>query len=295
MTICIGLIPNEKTVMLIQDSEVSYQQLGFTQDIIHKMRDISKNAITGIIGDPTAASEIIEMLKAQPEYKNSKELKNFAEESYHRVREEKLLNGILRTYGFKHIREVTQPQKELPIDPEVRSNILNKATNHQGFSLELMLASNIDKPQLCTITFPGTGIVHDSVKMYAVSGSGTIMAIDKMGEELERYKWHKELTTNEGIEVLMRAGKASEKHTGVGGPFSIAYLTKEDEKTYIVKPDQKKINMVMYLFPLKVTDQTMKGCIERLRDDKVTAEDMSCYIKENTGVGIEFDHYFGLD
>lgn len=161
--------------------------------------------------------------------------------------------------------------------------------------LELMLATNLERPQLYRVEFPGRGHLEDNVKMYSVSGSGAIMAIDKMGEELERYRWQRELSIDEGIDVLLRAGKASEKHFGVGGPFDITYITREEGKNKIVKPDQKKINMVMYLFPLGVKDKVMKDSITRMRDEKISPEELADYIKTNTRVGVEFDKYFGLN
>lgn len=295
MTICIGLIPNEKTVMLMQDSEISYEGVGFTQDIVNKIKRIDNHSIVGVIGIPIIANEVLAYV-ARKQYRQAKEIRDVLEEAYHTVREEKLHKGLLRKYGFKHIREITQPAKETNIDPSVREEALRFAGNeNRSFNLSLMLATNLECPQLYSIDFPGCGHLENNAKMYSVRGSGSIMAIDKMGEELDKYKWQRELSIDEGIEVLLRAGKASEKHQGVGGPFDITYVTNsEDGKSKVVKPDQKKINMVMYLFPLGIDEKTMLEAIIRMRDEHVSAEELAAYIKSNTKVGMEFDNYFRL-
>ncbi|MBI5880590.1 hypothetical protein HZB90_00495 [archaeon] len=297
MTICIGLIPNKKSVMLIQDSEISYRSLGFTQDIFNKIRDIDNTALVGVLGNPLIANEIIELAR-KGDYETSKGLRDAVEAAYHTVREDKLRKDALLKYGFRDLRDVTQPHKDVQIDPSVREAVLRAANDYDGglMGVELVLASNIEEPQLYRVTFPGVGALQNCAKMYIVSGSGTIMAIDKMGEELEKHRWKPELTDDEGIDILLRAGKAAEKHTGVGGPFEIKYITKaEDGKTRIVTPDQRKINMVMYLFPLGVKQKVMSGCIARLRSPDVTSEQLAEHIRKNVRVGIEFDRYFGLE
>ena len=296
MTISIGLIPNDKTVMLLQDSEISYPSLGFTQDLFNKIKPVDNTSLAGIIGDMRIANVVIDYLKnIKPT--SSKELREYLEEVYHKVIEDKLNKGVLKTYGFKDIREVSQPHKETMVDQEVRSKVLNSAEGNDT-KLEVMLISNIDEPQIYTVGFPGTGRLENNIKMYDVSGSGTILAINKLGEELEKYRWKSELSINEGIDVLMNAGKEAEKHTGVGGPFDIKYITKDDKgENKIVTLDQKKINMVMYLLPFNIDKNIMNKSIDyMLRDnDKKSPEDMFKFIKENTGVGLEFDHYFGLN
>ncbi len=295
MTICIGLIPNDKTAMLLQDSEISYEGIGFTQDIFNKIKVLSNQAIAGVIGRPHVANEVLAHVGGRT-FTLSRELRDFVEEAYHLVREEKLVKGVLRKYGFRNIREVTQPPKEANIDPSVREEVLKACNDQDGhFGLSLILASNFGSPELYAVGFPGRGLLENNVKMYAVSGSGSVMAIDKMGEELEKYKWQRELSIEEGIDVLLRAGKASEKHQGVGGPFDITYVTKrEDGQTRVVKPDQKKINMVMYLLPLQAEERVMREVINRMRDETVTSEQLAEYVRGNTRVGIEFDNYFRL-
>ncbi len=275
----------------MQDSEVTYEGIGFTQDIVDKIKQVNNEVIAGVIGIPHLANEVLEHISGK-QYKNAKELRDFTEEAYHAVREEKLVKGVLRKYGFRNIREVTQPPKEVTIDQAVRDEILRAAND---YPLSLMLATTLDHPQLYLINQPGRGHFENNMKLYLVSGSGSVMAIDKMGEELERYRWQPKLSIDEGIDVLLRAGKASEKHQGVGGPFDITYITQsEDGKNKVVKPGQKKINMVMYLFPLSIDEKIMMEVIARMRDEKVTAEELAGYIKANTKVGIEFDNYFRL-
>ncbi len=293
MTIAIGLIPNDKTVMLIQDSEASYPMLGFTQDIVHKIKPIKDGAVVGIIGHPFYANEIVEAAQ-KGSYDDDKSLRIALEETYHNVREEKFSKGVLRLFGFQNMREFSQANSQ--IDPAVREQIMKAVNTPSNFGVELLLASNIKQPQLYYIQYPGTGHLEDSIKMYQAGGSGTIMAVDKMGEELERYRWQKELSIDEGIDVLMRAGKAAEKHTGVGGPFEIAYISRgDDSKTKVVRPDQKKINMVMYMFPLNADPKVLLDCIERMRDEKVKPEELADHIRKHVRVGIEFDKYFGLN
>ena len=281
--------------MLIQDSEISYEGIGFTQDIFNKIKTVNDDTIVGVIGNSWNANEVLAQV-TQRQYSNSKELRDYVEEAYHTVREDKLTKSILLKYGFRNIREVMNPPKEANIDPMVREEVL-KAANDQGlnFGLSLMLATNLDQPQLYSVIFPGRGFMENNVKMYAVNGSGSVMAIDKMGEELDKYKWERELSIDEGIDVLLRAGKASEKLQGVGGPFDITYVTRgEDGKNKVIKPDQKKINMVMYLFPLGIGENVMMETITKMKDEKVTAEDLADYIRTNTRVGVEFDNYFRL-
>ena len=68
----------------------------------------------------------------------------------------------------------------------------------------------------------------------------------------------------------------------------------KEGNSQIVKPDIKKINMVMYLFPYKIKEKVMSQSIKMMRDEKVDAAELGKYIQANTGVGIEFKHYFGL-
>tara|TARA_Y100000310_G_C20597820_1_gene771414 strand:- start:233 stop:1126 length:894 start_codon:yes stop_codon:yes gene_type:complete len=297
MTICIGLIPNNDTVMLLQDAEVSYKSLGFEQDLVNKIKKINDKSISGVIGNPRFANNVLSRIIGNS-YEGDIELKKSVEEAYHNAREENLSNSLLRKYGFSHIREVTQPKDGASIDPHVREEVLKVANDYNGeyFGLELMLASNINAPQLCTIRFPGTGDPENNIKMYNVSGSGSIMAIDKLGEDLRKYRWRNELTIDEGIEILMRAGKESEKHSGVGGPFDIMYLTKEGGESRVVRPDKRKTNMVMYLFPHaeKIGHPLMEECIKKMRDPQVSYESLGGFIKDNTQVGIEFTDFFEL-
>lgn len=295
MTICIGLIPNERTVMLMQDSEISYARLGFTQDIFNKIKRINDDAVVGVVGNPLVANEVLDHLSGR-KYQQPRELRETLEDAYHLVREDKLMKGVLRKYGFRNIREVVQAGKENPVDHQVREEVLKTIGDiDQEFGLSLMLASNMVRPHLYTVDFPGKGVLEDNVKMYSVRGSGSIMAIDAMGVELDKYRWQKELSIDESIDVLLRAGKASEKHIGVGGPFDITYVTRgENGSNEVVKPDQKKINMVMYLFPFHVDEKTMLETITQMRDGTVSAEKLAEYIKTKTSVGIEFDHYFNL-
>jgi hypothetical protein len=65
MTICIGLIPNDKTVMLLQDSEVTYEGIGFTQDIVDKIKLVNDKAIAGVIGIPHLANEVLEHISGK--------------------------------------------------------------------------------------------------------------------------------------------------------------------------------------------------------------------------------------
>ena len=295
MTIAIGLIPNEHTVMLIQDSEISYMSLGFTQDIFNKIKTINDKSIAGIIGNPLFANELIEVVSTRT-YESSAELRTALEDAYHGIREQKLIRGVLRKFGFNHPREIFQPAAGTTIEPAVKEEVFRAVHDAQGFGLTVMLASYLATPQLYTVSYPGVGFLQSCPKMYQVSGSGSIMAIDKMGEELERYRWQSSLTIEEGISVLMRAGKASEKHEGVGGPFDIAYLTKKEQgEIKIQRPDQRKINMVMYLFPLNIDQKVLLGAIEQMRDESVKDTDLAQFIKSKIGVGIEFDRYFGFN
>lgn len=294
MTISIGLIPNEQTVMLIQDAEATYQEVWFTQDILKKIKDINEHSVTGVIGSPIIANEVVDMVQGRP-CSSSRELQDTIEQAYHAVRTRHLQRGILSKYGLNDVREVIAPPKDIQIDPAVREEVLNVVNNRDRFfSLDLMLAMNYDKPVLYTVQFPGVGMLENNIKGYMVSGSGSIMAIDRMGVELENYRWKKELTIDEGIDVLMKAGKVSEKHIGVGGPFEIVYITRE-QKPKIQRPNQKKINMIMYLYPLQITEETMAEAIQKMRDEKVSAEELAEHIKTHTNVGVEFDKYFKLN
>jgi hypothetical protein len=297
MTISIGLIPNDRTVMLIQDSEMSFQSLGFTQDIINKIKQIDDNSMVGVIGNPLFGNEVIEVARSR-KHTTGKSLRDTMEDAYHLVRDDKIQKGVLRQYGLSNIRQVTQPEGGVQIDSGIRNEIIDAVNGKRmGMSLDLMLASNYKRPELYTLGFPGVGRLQNDIKMYDVSGSGSIMAIEKLGEELEKYRWEKELSIDEGIDVLMRAGKASEKHEGVGGPFDITYVTREkgnDGKVKVIKPDQKKINMVMYLLPLNIDEQIVSDSIAKMRDVDVSSAYLSDFIKTKVNVGIEFDRYFGI-
>lgn len=297
MTISIGLIPDKDTVMLIQDSEVTYPTLGFTQDIYKKIKEIDNYAVAGVIGIPVLANEITELVKEERgRHKSGRDLSDRLEQAYHSVRVRHLQRGVLAKYGFSDIREVIAPPQNVQLNPNVVEEVLNASNNkNQFFSLDLMLATNYDKPLIYRVMFPGVSILHSDVKEYDVSGSGTIMAIEKMGVELENYRWQKELSIDEATDVLMKAGKASEKHVGVGGPFEIVYITKKEKETKIVRPDQKKINMIMYLYPLEIKEGTLSEAIKQMRDPCITPEQLADFIKTNTQVGIEFDKYFAIN
>ncbi|MBI2448711.1 hypothetical protein HYV49_00260 [Candidatus Pacearchaeota archaeon] len=266
MTISIGLIPNNEAVMLIQDSEVTYPGVGFTQDIYRKIQEIDKHAVVGVTGRPILANEILELIKGE-QYKSSRELSDKVEQAYHQVRNKHLQRGFLAKYGFSDIRDVIAPPQGVQINPKVVDEILHIANNANNFfTLDLMLATNYESPLIYITEFPGSTALFSNLKDYAVSGSGGIMALEKMGAELENYRWQKELSIDEGIDILMKAGKASEKHVGVGGPFEIVYIEKQKDGTKVIRPDQKKINMVMYLFPLEIKEDIMKEAISKMRD-----------------------------
>ena len=85
-------------------------------------------------------------------YAQTLRFRDFFEEAYHSVREEKLYKGLLRKYGFRNIREITQLPKETTVDPSVREEVLRFAGNESRiFNLSLMLATNHQQPQLYTI------------------------------------------------------------------------------------------------------------------------------------------------
>lgn len=294
MTISIGLIPNKDTVMLIQDSEVSYERIGFTQDIYKKIREIDNSSAAGIIGYPALANEILELIK-EGQYKSGRELSDRVEHAYHAVRAKHLQRGVLAKYGLSDIKDVIAPPQNVHIDPRIADEVIKMANNENHyFSLDLMLATNYDKPLLYLVRFPGISLLSNNTKDYAVSGSGSIMALERMGVELENYRWQKDLSIDEGTDVLMKAGKASEKHVGVGGPFEIIYITKQEKETKIIRPDEKKINMIMYLLDLNVKEKIMEETIKQMRNNNVSVEQLADYIKTNTGVGIEFDKYFSI-
>jgi hypothetical protein len=294
MTISIGLIPNENTAMLIQDSEGSYIGLGFEQDIFKKIRDIDKSSITGVIGSFTTANETLELVSGR-QFKSSFELRDNLEQAYHAVRKRHLERGTFQKYGFSDIREIIAPPREIQIDPAVRDEILNSANDkNHSFSLEFMLASNYNQPQLSKLEFPGISHLFNNPKDYTVGGSGSILAIEKMGSVLKNYRWQNTLSNDEGIEILMKAGNASEQHTGVGGPFEIVYVTKIEGKPKIIRPDRKKINMVMYIQNLTTDEETITESIKKMRDHKINSLELSDYIKTKTNVGIEFNKYFNI-
>ena len=295
MTISVGLIPNGETVMLIQDAEVSYRRVGFTQDIYKKIKDIDSSSVTGVIGYPFIANEIIELTK-ESQYRSGRELSDKVEQAYHTVRIKHLFRGVLAKYGFTDVKEVIAPHQGVNINPHVVEEVL-ELTNNQNdfFSLDLMLATNYDKPLLYLVSFPGSSVLYNNIKDYTVSGSGTIMAVEKMGVELENYRWQSELSLDEGIDILMKAGKASEKHAGVGGPFEIVYISRQEKEVRVTRPDQKKINMIIYIMDLGIKENIMSEAIKQMRKSEISAEQLADYIKTNTRVGIEFDQYFGLN
>ena len=137
MTISIGLIPNKETLMLIQDAEVSYQGLGFTQDIYKKIKEIDSSSVTGVIGSPLIANEIIEIVK-ENQYRTGRELSDKVEQAYSFVRAKHLQRGVLVKYGFSDIREVIAPQQGININPHVLEEVLKTSNNQNDFfSLEL--------------------------------------------------------------------------------------------------------------------------------------------------------------
>lgn len=299
MTISIGLIPNRETVMIIQDAEATYPGVGFTQDIYRKIKEIDGNAVTGVIGMPLIANEIIDLVKETPS-KSGRELSDKVEQAYHLVRNRHLQRGVLAKYGFSDIKELVMTPQNMQVNSNVVEEVLKIANNQNNFfSLELMLATNYERPLLYITTFPGVSFLHSEIKDYAVSGSGSTMGLEKMGVELKNYRWKNALSIDEGMDILMKAGKASEKHIGVGGPFEIVYITKQNKESQLVRSNQKKINMVMYLLELnegqnEIEEEVMNEAITKMRNEKISAEDLAEFIKSKTPVGIEFDNYFGL-
>jgi len=283
--------------MLLQDSAGTISTLSFEHDIYTKIKKLNDNVLVGMSGSPSLGNEVVELLRELP-FETAREARAAAEHAYHSVREEKLNQEFLRPNGFKNIREVTTPAPGAPIDPTVRERIFQVLgpKGREEFSLDLVLALNYGRPQLYSVAFPGVGLLDDGPKECAVRGSGSILAIDKMGEELESYKWQPELSLDEGLEVLMRAGKASEKHQGVAAPFDIRYISKKGKGVKYVRLDPLKLNMVMYVAPLigKENGKGMGQYVARMKDDKVKPATLAKQLKKDLDVGAEFDRYFEL-
>jgi len=301
MTICVGFIPNKKTAMLMQDSEVTYPGIDLTQDIAEKILPINNYAIAGRIGNPLYAEEILDLLKRSGDIKDPLELKAKLEDAYHEIRNRKFIVGILRQFGFNDIKEVSASN----IDPEIRRAILEKAGNPQGFGVEIMIAYNYNEPGLYIINFPGTATMTKETKGYFAWGSGGIKAIDIMGNVLERFRWQSDLSLEDAVLTLIDAGIASEKHTGVRRPFRISYVTRDipegfkAEEPRIGTLDTKMLNMVLHTKP-NTNEEVIRDAVKLLlkpmkqEDVEQRTREMVDYLKSKVNLGIEFDNYFGL-
>ncbi|MFC1686232.1 hypothetical protein ACFLZZ_04415 [Nanoarchaeota archaeon] len=291
MTISIGLIPNKDLVMLMQDSEGTLLNLMLTQDIMNKIKQVNDQAIAGVIGNPYSADEVLEKL-AKKNYDSAINLREGLENAFHEVREKKFRDGVLRKYGFSHIREITSPAT--PIDEGVKRIILEK-NDKDGLGARLMLCSNYKKPEIYTVGYPGEGHLVTGVKVGDFSGSGTIKSVDIVGSALEEYKWETSLNKKQAVHVLLKAAIGSKKHEGVGGIFDLKYLEKVDDKSKIITLEPRKLNMALYALEHKASDETVSDCIDKVLDDKVKYGEVASYLKEKKSFGSEFDEYFGLD
>jgi len=61
LTLCAGLIPNENSVVLLQDSLGIIPRTGQQRSLETKIRDINRHAFFGIAGDPYFANELSEI------------------------------------------------------------------------------------------------------------------------------------------------------------------------------------------------------------------------------------------
>ena len=301
MTICIGFIPNKKTAMLMQDSEVTYPGIDLTQDIAEKIVSINSYAIAGRIGVALYAEEILDLLKRSGDIKDSLELKARLEDAYHTIRSRKFTVGILRQFGFNDVKDISAPN----VDPEIRKVILEKAGNPQGFGVEIMVAYNYDGPGLYIVSFPGTAIMTKETKGYFASGTGGIKAIDIMGNVLERFRWQSDLSLEDAVLTMIDAGIASEKKTGVKRPFRISYVIRDIpegfkvEESKIETLDTKMLNMVLHAKP-HTNEEVIRDAVKLLlkpmkkEDVEQRIREIVDYLKSKVNLGVEFDNYFGL-
>jgi len=301
MTVCIGLIPNKQTSMLMQDSEVTYSGVALHQDIASKVHKVSENAVVGIIGDPHPALEMLELLEENP-VTNPRDLCTRLEDVYHTVRGRKFDLGILRKHGFSNIREVLSPQ----VDSDFRKTILAALDNRDAFVVNLMLAYHFGSPGLYHINYPGIGSLENQVKMYQVDGSGSLSAADIVGNALTRYRWQPELTLSEAVLTMIDAGIASEKHTGVQRPFRISYVSREvpehetEPQSVVCGLDTKMLNMIIHAQPYARQENVLQDAVARLlkaTKGQATQEEtveLADYLKSKIKLGVEFDEYFGI-
>lgn len=293
MTIAIGLIPDNDTVLLMQDSRTSWGNFVHA-DTARKMTSISDNILLGHAGSPYLGEEVAQFLK-QHTYTDSLKLRAVAQEGYQSVREQSLIQGVVKRYGFSHPREILQPAQGSTINPNVVEGLLRAMNDPAGFPLDVILASIIEGPQLTLVNYPGVSVVQTHPKTYMVAGSGTPLAIERVNDIMANYVWSDQVTIEEGIECLLYAGIACKKSPTVGGPLEIAGLRRVGKNVEPIRPDRRKTNMVVYCIEQKVSGDTLFEIIAKMHNPDVSALEMAEAIKSKVKFGLEFNNYFQLD
>ncbi len=300
MTICVGFIPNDKTVMIMQDGEVTNGRTGIPYTV-KKMQRYDDKFFIGYLKSRELSGLLDIILQGADlnKIKNYDDMKKEIEKARHKVWKSEAL-AVLKQHGVNSLEALTstvideETEKEIDLKPEVKNVLLNTITDKSFLQMGLMVGYFFDKPGISYMSVAGAlrGSVIGPKEFYVdgVAGEGITMKMKKMVAE---YQWKPGIDNVDALDILVKAGNGASEYSGVGGPFSIIMMG-EDKK--VKELDERKLNMVMDID--RLNELSAGGFIPAycdaltdLADHKVSADQLYDKLSK-LDVGYEFKHKF---
>jgi len=293
LTLCAGLIPNENSVVLLQDSLGIIPRTGQQRSLETKIRDINSHAFFGIAGDPYFANELSDRMYGH-DFDNEEDFKKFIKKSYNDLHLEKVMDEFL-LYFFNdedYFRGLFEANKLPPaLDAEYKARINDAA----GERPDIMVISNISKPVIYKV---GVGTIKPEYNVMERLSTGSASAPFEtfMGEH--KYRLNRtgkfKLSTLEGIETLLRVADPTSRATStIGPPFDIVYVErtlKQDANLYegekfdfeAVRLDKIKLEEVRRAIREEpdVSSKVLCSWLEMVKDSKVKKQDLKKTIRK---------------
>tara|TARA_Y100000310_G_scaffold345052_1_gene461419 strand:- start:10123 stop:11025 length:903 start_codon:yes stop_codon:yes gene_type:complete len=227
MTICTGFIPNNDTVILLQDSIGIVPSSGQQRSLETKIRDINDRSFFGIAGDPYFANEIAREISGKS-FDATKDLEQYCLNTYSNLHYDKLMKGFLPYFGndreyFKTLLE----RDNVPVDlmKEYRARV-NDAADERP---DIMVISYIDGPSIYKINV-GRQLLENNVGEWLSTGS----AAKQFDQNMTNYKYDLDrkgtakLDVLQGIEALLRVAEPTSRTSStIGPPFDVVYVERK--------------------------------------------------------------------
>lgn len=213
MTICIGAIVENKSVVAITDKMLTLSNPAMTtkyeMNENNKAIKLDEKTVALFAGDVIQGNEILSKARAKiaAEAKGTLEIANIVQETYKEQWKYVIESNLLSRYNLTIDLFIANQAR---LDPDLVKKI-NNIIGELNIGVEIIVAGVEPIPQLYLITNPGVITSYNSIG-YVCTGSGSQHAILSLIES----EYNGSITLNEAIYALVEAKKRAEFDPGVG-------------------------------------------------------------------------------